>query len=83
MIAIGPILGAIGIMVACQLKKQNKQLPLVWQGGYCFTVSMMVLAMFWSPGQGIQNIGLAIAGLFFILGLVYEVKAWLNKRKSS
>lgn len=79
MLAIGPIIGAIGVLIAYQLKKQNKQLPLVWRGFYCFVVGIVVIFLFWSPGQGVQNIGLLPAGLFFLLGLFYEVKACLNK----
>ncbi|AIG65739.1 hypothetical protein ACRHK7_05320 [Weissella tructae] len=82
MIAIGPILGAICCILAYQLKKHGIQLPLVWRGVYCFGVGIVVIAMFWTPGQGVQNIGFVPAGLFFMLGLVYEVKAWLNKRNS-
>lgn len=81
MLAIGPLLGILGVLIAYQLKKQNKQLPLVWRGVYCFFVSGIIVALFWTPGQGVQNIGLFIASLFFILGLVYEVKTLLDKRR--
>lgn len=81
MLAIGPIIGAVGVLIAYQLKKQNKQLPLVWRGVYCFCLGIAVIALFWTPNQGVQNIGFVPAGLLFILGLIYEVRALVDKTK--
>lgn len=82
MVAIAPILGCVGVLIAYQLKKQNKQIPLVWRGIYCFILGIAVILLFWTPGQGVQNIGLLPAGLFFLIGLFYEVKAYLNKQNA-
>lgn len=76
MISIGPLLGAVSVLVIGQFMKNKKPLPLVWQGVIYFFMSIMVITLFWSPGQGVQNIGLVPAGLFFLLGIVYEIKAW-------
>lgn len=80
MIAGVSLIGALGFLIGYQFMKNRKPLPLIWRGVVCFGLGIAVIALFWTPNQGVQNIGFVPAGLLFILGLVYEVRGLLDKQ---